>query len=423
MYAQWAAGTGTAYKVEHWQQNIADDDYTLAKTEPMTGTTGEETAAKAEETVGFTAKEFAQAKIAADGSTVVKIHYDRKIITLTFDADNGEDKTTLSGRFGAEIISPTPEKTDFIFTGWSTDKIPDESSKFFKEKITLTEDLTLYAQWAENPSYSINYNLNEGTNPEDVKTAYKQDEVVVLSVPTRELYEFAGWYLTQDFTGEEIKGWNAGEKAGDITLYAKWTVKAENVVNAINNLKGGTYSVCVVGEIDEDTVGNIGSALRSNENAKVNIDLSGTTGLENISFEAFQGCANLINIKLPESVTNIDFLAFRRCIGLTDIKIPASVTHIGGGVFWGCTSLTNIEIPSTVTRIENTVFNSCINLTDVGIPASVTSIEFGAFYGCPNLKTVNYMGTIEQWRKIDLNEGNNSLLTAKIICTDGIINE
>ena len=142
LYAQWAAGTGTAYKVEHWQQNVADDSYTLAKNEPMTGTTGEETAAKAEETDGFTAKEFAQAKIVADGSTVVKIYYDRKIITLTFDADNGEDKTTLSGKFGAEIVSPSPEKTDFIFSGWSTDKKPNESGKLYKdkEKITLTED-------------------------------------------------------------------------------------------------------------------------------------------------------------------------------------------------------------------------------------------------------------------------------------------
>ena len=117
LYAQWAAGTGTAYKIEHWQQNVADSGYTLAKTEPMTGTTGEETAAKAEETAGFTAKEFAQEKIAADGSTVVKIYYDRKTVTLTFDADNGEDKTTLSERFGAEIKIDAPSKTGYSFNG------------------------------------------------------------------------------------------------------------------------------------------------------------------------------------------------------------------------------------------------------------------------------------------------------------------
>ena len=426
LYAQWTAGTGTAYKVEHWQQNIADDGYTLERTEPMTGTTGEETAAKAEETAGFTAKEFVQEKIAADGSTVVKIWYDRKIITLTFDADNGVDKTTHSGRFGAEIVPPSPEKTDFIFTGWSTDKTPTESSKSYKdkEKITLTENLTLYAQWKENPSYSINYNLNEGTNPDDAKISYKQDETVVLPIPTRELYDFAGWYLAQDFSGEAITGWNAGERTENITLYAKWTVKAENVVNAIKNLPEGTHNIFVVGEIDEDTATNIGNALRSNENAKVNLDLSGTTGLKNIpTSQAFRDCANLINIEIPKSVTRIGCSAFRECSSLTNIEIPESVTHIDNGAFWGCTSLTNIEIPSTVTRIKNTVFCSCINLTDVGIPASVTTIEALSFYDCPNLTTVNYMGTIEQWNSIYIDgSGNERLTSAKIICTDGVIN-
>lgn len=574
LYAQWAAGTGTAYKVEHWQQNITDDDYTLAKTEPMTGTTGEETAAKAEETAGFTAKEFVQEKIAADGSTVVKIQYDRKIITLTFDADNGEEKTTLSGKFGAEIVPPFPEKTDFIFSGWNTKSTPNESSKSYKdkEKITLTEDLTLYAQWKENPSYSINYNLNEGSNPEDARTSYKQDETVVLPVPTREFYDFAGWHLAQDFSGEAITGWNAGERTDAITLYAKWAVKAENVMNAIKNLPEGTHNIFVVGEIDETTVENIGKALRSNENAKVNLDLSETTGLESIPLAAFSECSNLTNIELPESLTSIDDTAFGRCTSLTNIEIPESVTSIGTFVFEGCTSLTeiriparvttiddyafygcssliDIKIPTSVTRIGRWTFGECIslkniefpasvtsigdnaftncksftdvkipaNLTDIGfyafdgcrnvtslyvennnkgyqafnnclyqkygkvlitvfgnpsnisflqgitaiysyachgctnltyikipesvttinteafsecsnlkeieIPTSVTSIRQSAFYGCPNLTTVNYIGTKEQWNSISVASGNERLTSAKIICTDGIINE
>ena len=390
LYAQWAAGTGTAYKVEHWQQNIADDEYTLAKTEPMTGTTGEETAAKAEETAGFTAKEFVQEKIAADGSTVVKIWYDRKITTLTFNADNGEDKTTLSGKFGAEIVSHSPEKTDFNFNGWSTDKIPNESSKSYKdkEKIKLTADVTLYAQWKKNPSYSINYNLNEGTNPEDARTSYKQDETVVLPVPTREFYYFAGWYLTQDFSGEVIKGWNAGERTDAVTLYAKWAVKAENVMNAIKNLPEGTHNIFVVGEINETTVKNIERALLSKKNPKVNLDLSGTTGLESIPSWAFDGCANLINIELPPSVTSIGNHAFEKCTSLTTIKIPESVTSIGDYAFQYCTNLTNIEIPESVTSIGNYAFYECTSLTTIKIPESVTSIDNATFLGCTNLTNI-----------------------------------
>lgn len=493
LYAQWAAGTGTAYKVEHWQQNIADDDYTLARTEPMTGTTGEKTAAKAEETAGFTANEFAQEKIAADGSTVIKIWYDRKTITLTFDADNGGNKTTLSGKFGAEIVPPSPKKADFIFTGWNTDKIPNESSKFYngKEKITLTEDLTLYAQWKEI-SYKINYELNGGINASENPATFKKGDSINLAEPTYEYFDFCGWYLTQDFTGEAITGWNTGEKTGDITLYAKWTAKAENVVNAINNLKEGIHNICVVGEIDEDTVKNMGKVLRSNENAKVNLDFSGTTGLEsipswafkdctsltnlklpasviyithaafyfctsltnieiptgvtNIDNFAFYGCRSLINIKIPETVTSIGYNAFGSCTSLTDIEIPESVTSIDYSAFESCTSLTDIKLPKNITKIKNHLFYNCRNLTDIEIPenvisidysafysctsltnieisASVTSIGFSAFDACSNLTTVNYMGTIEQWKSISVDSGNERLTSAKIICTDGVINE
>ena len=591
LYAQWAAGTGTAYKVEHWQQNITDDNYTLAKTDPMTGTTGEKTAAKAEETAGFSAKEFVQEKIAADGSTVVKILYDRKIITLTFDADNGEDKTTLSGKFGAEIISPTPEKADFNFNGWSTDKIPNESSKSYKdkEKITLTEDLTLYAQWVAGTGtpYKVehwqqniaddDYTLVKtepmtGTSGEE--TAVKAEETtgfttkefaqakivpdgstvvkiyydrkiitltfdadngedkttlsgrfgaeIVSPFPEKTDLLFTGW-STDKIPTESSKLYK--EKitlTEDLTLYAQWK---EDVVNIIKNLTEGTHTVCVTGEIDGLTLMKIREALHSNENAKVNLDLSGTTGLESIPSEAFSGCTNLTgikipasvtsicdsafegvtsltnielppsvtdigyhafgyctsltNIKLPSSVTSIGYYAFAQCrnvvflniendnkyyqtfnnciytkdgkvlisvvgnpssisflqsietiidstfygcTNLTDIEIPRIVTRIGYEMFYGCTSLNNIEIPTNVTSIDNYAFSECTSLTNIKIPASVTSIGFSAFDGCTKLTTVNFLGTIEQWNSISIDLWNKNLTSAKIICTDGIIN-
>ncbi len=408
LYAQWAAGTGIVYKVEHWQQNIADDGYTLAKTEPMTGTTGEETAAKAEETAGFTAKEFAQAKIAPDGSAVVEIYYDRRIITLTFDADNGKDKTTLSGKFGAEIVSPSPEKTDFIFTGWSTDKIPNESSKSYKDKITFTEDLTLYAQW-EEISYKINYELNGGTNASENPLTFKKRNNVNLAEPIYEYFDFCGWYLTQDFAGESITGWNVGEKTSDITLYAKWTVKAENLDNAIKNLKDGEHSLFVTNDITSEIIKTIGKTLRTKSNAKVKLFLDETENLTEIPMEAFISCENLIEITIPDTVTSIKRFAFSNCKNLSSIKISKQIqkiedfvfsncsslktielsetlTDIGMGVFERCSSL--IEMPKNIPTIETSLFSNCTSLTKVEIPENITTIGDSAFYGCSSLKDV-----------------------------------
>ncbi len=71
---------------------------------------------------------------------------------------------------------------------------------------------------------------------------------------------------------------------------------------------------------------------------------------------------------------------------------------------------------------KNYAFDGCTNLVNTGIPANVTTIEFDAFFRCSNLTTVNYMGTIEQWNSISFGNHNENLTSAKIICTDGVIN-
>jgi len=47
LYARWEPSTDTQYKVEHYQQNIDDDGYTLVETEELTGTTGATVTAEA----------------------------------------------------------------------------------------------------------------------------------------------------------------------------------------------------------------------------------------------------------------------------------------------------------------------------------------------------------------------------------------
>src|SRR5574344_1007304 len=141
--ATWAAGTGTAYKVEHYQQNTADDSYTLATddTQNLTGTTGAQTAAAAKTYTGFTAQTVAQSAIAADGSTVVKIYYTRNTITLTFKANGGNwigstaDKM-LTGRYGATVTITNPVKADYAFVGWDS-----------TVQTTFTADATYTAVW------------------------------------------------------------------------------------------------------------------------------------------------------------------------------------------------------------------------------------------------------------------------------------
>ena len=216
LIAKWTPSTNTAYTVEHYWQNLADDGYTRHETENKTGTTGAETAAAAKSYPGFTAGTVTQPPIAADGSTVVKIYYTRNSYTLTWNFDGGKENATgyTSGtvKFGAAINKPSaePTKTGYTFAKW--DKYTDGMTM-------PANNLTVTAQW-EVVNYSISYNLNGGT-VEGNPNSYTVESNITLKNPTKEGYTFAGWSGT-DISGTE-KTVTIKNATGNREYTANWT--------------------------------------------------------------------------------------------------------------------------------------------------------------------------------------------------------
>lgn len=68
--------------------------------------------------------------------------------------------------------------------------------------------------------YGISYELNGGTNAADNPATYTYGKSLKLAAPSRDNYEFKGWYLDKAFT-QKVESIAAGTE-GDITLYAKW---------------------------------------------------------------------------------------------------------------------------------------------------------------------------------------------------------
>ena len=93
---------------------------------------------------------------------------------------------------------------------------------------------------------------------------------------------------------------------------------------------------------------------------------------------------------IPNTVSRIGTEAFYGCRGLTSIKIPNSVTSIGVRAFMYCEALTSITIPNSVVRIENKAFSNCDSLTSVTIPDNIINIAGFVFRGCKNLKSPIY---------------------------------
>ena len=142
-----AAGPLT-YKVKHFQQNLENDEYTeiTADEETLNGEEGAATVAQPKEYKGFTAKEITQQTVAADGSTVVNVYYDRNIITVSFDTKGVGELSDVTVRAGSKIARPADlVKNCYTFLGWCVDA--SGSSAFDFENTAVFEDTTIYASW------------------------------------------------------------------------------------------------------------------------------------------------------------------------------------------------------------------------------------------------------------------------------------
>lgn len=72
--------------------------------------------------------------------------------------------------------------------------------------------------------YSIRYELNGGTLPEDAATMYEEGKSYTLPIPTKNGYTFGGWYTDESFSTSCVTEISADQK-GDVFFYAAWTKK------------------------------------------------------------------------------------------------------------------------------------------------------------------------------------------------------
>ena len=112
------------FTVKHYQQNVSNDEYTLADTETKKDFTESAVGAGLAKTnyTGFYSLLYdTTTTIAADGSTLVKVYYDRYYYLMNFNLDGGYGVEPIYARFGAPISVDTPTKAGYNFSGWSLD--------------------------------------------------------------------------------------------------------------------------------------------------------------------------------------------------------------------------------------------------------------------------------------------------------------
>lgn len=211
--------TNTAYKVEHWKQNINNSEYTIVSddTQTLYGTTGALTNAQPNVYSGYNAQAVVQQNIAGDGSTVIKIKYDR-IISARYKVEHykGEnliDTETITNASVGDTVTAEP-RTYFGYTvdttrGNRTGVVKANNSLVLKVyyKQTLKKgDFVNYdaGTWSATDKQTKN-NMTRGKNCESVG-------IVEESSKNNTIFGgFNGWrILSIDYENEIVKIIHAG---------------------------------------------------------------------------------------------------------------------------------------------------------------------------------------------------------------------
>ncbi len=171
------------------------------------------------------------------------------------------------------------ERTGYSFLGWNTQANGSGTTYTPGEIFTMcSADVTLYAKWAVNPTYTVTYNGNGNTGgsvPSDT-SKYEQGQIVTTLGNTGNLvksgYAFSGWNTQADGAGTTYAEPQTFTMSGaNVTLYAVWTTgPVYTVIYDGNGSTSGSVPIDTTNYVPGQTV-----AVFANPGIKAGYSFSG----------------------------------------------------------------------------------------------------------------------------------------------------
>lgn len=152
------------------------------------------------------------------------------IITIHFDITN-----TFSLLNNTQV-----HKNGYEFMGWYTTSTLDDGTKIdvLVGKNQLA-NLNVYAKW-KTITYNVVYILNDGVNEENPVTSFTVETPnTLLPTPTKDGYNFIGWYTNAEFTSARYVQIMQGTHE-DLLFYARWQVKTYQLTVSGSNSEKAT---------------------------------------------------------------------------------------------------------------------------------------------------------------------------------------
>ena len=149
--------------------------------------------------------------------------------TVSFNANgHGSDPASQTVSQGSTVTEPPmDEPTGISFGGWYKEAACTNAWDFADP---VNNDMTLYAKWS-TASYNIAYELDGGTNAAGNPAEYTYGVgVASLADPTKDNYDFAGWYTDPGKNNPVGYPVISTTDTGDKTFYAKWTACSYDII-------------------------------------------------------------------------------------------------------------------------------------------------------------------------------------------------
>ena len=359
--ASWTPRTDTAYVVEHYIENIADDDYSLMENgvERLTGTTGSQVYATIREIPHYTPLvELVSGIVDSEGALVLKVYYrcDRHVV---FPADSKQGESSHSGEFkyGTQLTITAVPNCGYEFTGWvSNDEVVCVDTEY---SLTVSGDIA--------PSFAVKEEMAnfvfDSTQTTCTITGVVDATSIELTIPDYVTSVAAGALasctsiqsLTTPFVGERDENGtnsNLGYMFGALT----YEQNTESVPQTLRNV--------VVTKSKE--IGNY----------------------------AFYGCCFIESIQFPSNLTSIGERSLYGCRSLTEIDVPVTVKYFGERAFYGCTLLDTVNYAGTEydwlytdfaheysnpASYANNFYMDGVLIKDFVIPEAITAIGWYQF--------------------------------------------
>ena len=468
--AKWIANTDTKYVVNHYQQNITDDEYTLESSQNLEGTSDATITPEVKTFTGFTSPTAQTVTVKPDGTLVVNYYYTRNYYTVTV-VGNGGTSSVINLKYQSVIDTTNwTTREGCTLGGLYTDLA---LSNLYTDTTMPAENKTVYAYWiGDNAVSDFIYTTSANGititgyvgNSTIIKIPAQIGGVDIVAISEAAFVDQSS--VTSIIVPDTVTSIGLGAFKGcnaltDITLpFVGANEDAKGYEAVFGYIFGytstnGNSNYYVYSGATNVSIGSSANYYEADEFSTdfVNYKLGSSSGIYKPEGTVWQySCYNYVRYStnylqcyyyhIPSMIKNVTITkqtvipdaAFNGCEFIERITIPMATTSLGKSVFQNCLGLKRLNsttdglfnIPTELDTIDANTFYKCL-LMDELTCGDIVSIGDYAFNGCTSLSKINSNNTNtlnlpDDLRTIGKYAFQDVALVTTVVVPDGVTN-